>query len=311
MTTPAIQTFNLCKTYYSGFFRKKFSALDDLNFNMDSGEILGYLGPNGAGKTTTFKLLLGLIKPSSGHIEFFGNDIRETEYRHQIGYLTENPYFYPFLTGEESLRFHGNLHGLKARLLNERIESLMEQVGLGHAINRPLKKYSRGMLQRIGIAQALINDPKLLILDEPMSGLDPFGRKEMRDIILSCRDQGKTVIFSSHILSDVEMMCDRAAIILEGKLRDVFSVSDMLGRKINHWEVSTNDCSQILLDRYVEHGAEVVRTGKQILVKTSDEVLANRFMIALQEEGGRLLSFTPYRESLEDIFVKHTGKEEE
>jgi len=311
MNIPAIQTVDLCKTFYSGFLRRKNTGLDHLNLQVHEGEILGYLGPNGSGKTTTFKLLLGLITPAKGRILFFGQDIRGGEYRHRIGYLPENPYFYPYLTAEESLAFHGRLHGMEAGLLRQRTDELLKLVGLEHARGRQLRKFSRGMLQRIGIAQALVNDPQLLILDEPMSGLDPFGRKEMRDIILSCRDQGKTVIFSSHILSDVEMMCNRAAIILHGKLRDVVSVKEMLGRDIRYWEITCTDVAEQILLAYEQQGVEVVRTGKQILCKIPREQQAVALLKAIDDTGGRLLSFIPHRESLEDIFVQYTGGKEQ
>lgn len=307
MSLPAIKTIDLCKTFHSGFFRKRHDALDHLNLQVDTGEILGYLGPNGSGKTTTFKLLLGLIRPAKGEILFYGNDILKGEYRDKIGYLPENPYFYPYLTAEESLTFHGKLHGMKRGLIKQRSRELLAQVGLDHARNRQLKKFSRGMLQRIGIAQALINDPQLLILDEPMSGLDPFGRKEMRDIILSCREKGKTVIFSSHILSDVEMMCDRAAIILDGKLRDMVNVNDMLGRKVAHWEISCTGIDEQDLYAYKEEGIGIVRTGEQILLQVKDENRAMALISQIKNRGGKFLAYVPHRESLEDIFVKYTA----
>lgn len=311
MTTPAIQTFELCKTFYSGFLRKKHEGLNRLNLQVNEGEILGYLGPNGAGKTTTFKLLLGLIRPTKGDIYFFGQNIRSGEYRHHIGYLPENPYFYSYLTAEESLAFHGRLYGMEHRYLGRRIDELLEQVGLQGVRTRQLRKFSRGMLQRIGIAQALINDPKVLILDEPMSGLDPFGRKEMRDIILSCRERGKTVIFSSHILSDVEMMCNRAAIILNGKLREIVKVDELLTRKISHWEITCTDVPEHILRSSRERGVEVIRTGRLVMCKAYQEQQARRLLKELEDGEAQILSFNPHRESLEDIFVKYTASKDQ
>jgi len=306
MSIPAIQTLDLCKTFYTGFWRKKRVGLDALNLQVNEGEILGYLGPNGSGKTTTFKLLLGLITPTRGTIEFFGQDIHDGEYRNVVGYLPENPYFYSYLTAEESLLFHGRLCGMESRSLRLRVDEMLEQVGLQQVRKRQLRKFSRGMLQRIGIAQALINDPKVLILDEPMSGLDPFGRKQMRDIILSCRDQGKTVLFSSHILSDVELMCNRAAILLHGKLRDIVSVREMLEQEIRYWEITCTDAPEALLDTWIKQGVEVVRTGRQLLCKVPKRQQARNLCKALDETGAQVLSFIPHRESLEDIFVKYT-----
>ena len=214
MDKMAISIQNVTKQYRFGFWGSRFVALDDLSLNVKQGEILGYLGPNGSGKTTTFKVLLGLIRPDSGSILFFGKTAHRNV-RERLGFLPENPYFYMYLTAEESLHFQGQLRGMNKTARKKRIPQLLQLVGLEDVADRPLKKFSRGMLQRIGIAQALVNDPDILILDEPMSGLDPGGRKQMRDIILDCRNQGKTVIFSSlsplrcgeHLANSQKFLC--------------------------------------------------------------------------------------------------------
>jgi len=303
MSEPAIAINNVSKTYRTGFWGKSFVALDHLSLEVKQGEILGYLGPNGAGKTTTFKVLLDLIRPNKGSITFFGQPA-DRRSRERIGFLPENPYFYMYLTAEESLHFHGRLKGMTCSARKKRIPELLKLVGLEHATDRPLKKFSRGMLQRIGIAQTLVNDPDILILDEPMSGLDPNGRKQMRDIILGCRNQGKTVIFSSHILSDVEIMCDRAAMIRQGKLQGIVPVGEMLDSKIAHWEIVCTSLPAI--DRFTQYITH--QTKNQILLKIDSEDEAKKLMVDIEQSGGRVISFGPQRTSLEDFFINQSEK---
>lgn len=303
MNNAAISINRVTKIYRTGFWGKRFKALDDLSLDVKQGEILGYLGPNGAGKTTTFKVLLDLMRPNSGTVAVFGQPTGRKA-REQIGFLPENPYFYMYLTATESLHFHGRLRGMKREQRKIRIPELLRLVGLEHASGRSLKKFSRGMLQRIGIAQALVNDPDILILDEPMSGLDPNGRKQMRDIILGCRNQGKTVIFSSHILSDVEIMCDRAAIIKKGKLQDIIQVGEMLDSNISYWEITCTDLPESTsYAQFIVH-----QSNNQILLKTKDEPEAKRMVHDIENNGGRVISFGPQRISLEEIYNK-SGKE--
>lgn len=297
MSVAAIAIDGVCKAYRTGFWGRKFIALDELSFTVEKGEILGYLGPNGAGKTTTFKVILDLIRPDSGSVSVFGEPA-DQKARERIGYLPENPYFYMYLTAEESLHFYGRLRGMSSEQRKKSIPELLRLVGLDHAKGRSLKKFSRGMLQRIGIAQALVNDPDILILDEPMSGLDPNGRKQMRDIILGCRNQGKTVIFSSHILSDVEIMCDRAGIIRQGKLQEIVSVGEMLDNKVLHWEIICSSLSEdALYSEYIVH-----RTDKQVLLKIAGEVEAKKMIWDIEQSGGRVVSFGPQRVNLEDFY---------
>lgn len=214
----AVQCTSLTKEYKGELFQKGVIALNGVSLSVEKGETFGLLGPNGAGKTTLQKLLLGIIKPTTGSGKVLGSDLGSMESRKKVGYLPENPYFYFYLTGEELLKFTGELFDLSPSVIRDRSIQLLEQVGLGKAGKRQLRTYSKGMLQRIGIAQALINDPELIFLDEPMSGLDPIGRKEVREIILSLKNQGKTIFFNTHILSDVEMLCDRVGILNFGHL---------------------------------------------------------------------------------------------
>ena len=227
MTDSAVLSINnLSKTFRVGFWRKKVEAVRDVSFEVRSGEIFGLVGPNGAGKTTTMKMITGLIYPDAGGVEVFGHSSLTTESRRKLGYLPEGPYFYEHLTASELLRYYGHLHGMSGAKLDGRVDELLDRVGLTDARDRQLRKFSKGMRQRAGIAQALINDPELVILDEPQSGLDPVGRKEVRDLIYELREQGKTVVFSSHILVDVEAVCDRVAILQAGELVEVADLEE-------------------------------------------------------------------------------------
>lgn len=224
----AIECDALTKIYRGELFQRDVKALDGISFSIEKGETFGLLGPNGAGKTTLQKLLLGIIKPTQGSGKILGLDLGSLAARKKVGYLPENPYFYFYLTGEELLKFTGELFDLSPQLNRQLSRKLLDQLGLSRAGNRQLRTYSKGMLQRIGIAQALINDPELVFLDEPMSGLDPIGRKEVKDIIISLKQQGKTVFFNSHILSDVEALCDRVGILNHGHLVSSGHIKDLL-----------------------------------------------------------------------------------
>jgi len=231
MRDIALKTLNLTKEFKRGIGSKPILSLQRLNLEVMRGEIFGYLGPNGAGKTTTFKILMGFIKPTEGRAWIFGRDIKDHRSRERVGFLPEQPYFHDHLRAEEFLKMHARLAGLSRREARERAAELLRLVGLERFRETRIGKFSRGMLQRIGIAQALVNDPDLLLLDEPMSGLDPIGRKQMRELILRLKSQGKTVIYSSHILSDVEAICDRVAILVGGKLIGQGKVEEVLGRE--------------------------------------------------------------------------------
>src|SRR6266498_3557466 len=224
----AIEILSLEKVYSVGFWRKRPKrALYPLDLTVESGEIFGFLGPNGAGKTTTLKMLMGLVFPTAGSARILGMELDDPKMKAQIGFLPEQPYFYDYLTGRELLRYYGQLSGVDAKQLLTRVDAVLERVGLRDAANVQLRKFSKGMLQRAGIAQAILHDPEVVFLDEPMSGLDPMGRREVRTLIEGLKAEGKTVFFSTHILSDAEALCDRVAIIHQGKLRGVGAVEEL------------------------------------------------------------------------------------
>lgn len=300
----AIETRGLTKKYKSGLNRKEIVALDNLNLRVKSGEVLGYIGHNGSGKTTTFKLLLGLIKPTSGSAGILGKSLQKLlEVLPEIGFLPEQPHFYDSLTGRQFLDFYGQLFGMKKEQRQLRTEELLDAVDIKDAADVQLRKYSRGMLQRIGIAQALINDPKLVILDEPMASLDPVGRKHVRDLILSLKLQGKTIIFSSHILSDVEMICDRVAIINKGKLQKVCTIDEMLDSASGKIEMVVKGLQSDALAHLQKLAENIIqKNGRTTLIipdqKTSDEVLP-----LIGEYNAKLVSMIP-QSSLEDLFMR-------
>ncbi len=227
-TTPALEISGLKKHFNIGFFRKRVDAVKEISFTVQEGEIFGLLGPNGAGKTTAIKTIIGLIRPGSGSIKILGQDASFTKSRRDIGYLPENPYFHEYLTPLELMSFHGSLAGLTTKQIKERSAALIEKVGLSEAAKRPLRKFSKGMLQRMGVALALVGDPKVLILDEPMSGLDPVGRRLMADLMLELNQKGKTILFSSHILSDVERLCRRVVILNKGEVAAQGAIDELL-----------------------------------------------------------------------------------
>jgi len=236
--TPAIRIEELTKDYAIGFWRRRpYRALDRLTLDINPGEVFGFLGPNGAGKTTTLKLLMQLIYPTSGRAEILGRPVGDVAVRQRIGYLPENPSFYDYLTAEELLNYFGELFGLDAVARRKRVTTLLDRVGIGAERKLQLRKFSKGMIQRIGIAQALLNDPEVIFLDEPMSGLDPLGRRDVRTLILELRDQGRTIFFSSHILADAEALCRRVAVVAGGRLAAAGRLVDILAFEIHGWEL--------------------------------------------------------------------------
>src|SRR5688500_7038527 len=234
----ALSTFELTKDYAVGFWRKRpYRALDGLTLGVEPGEVFGFLGPNGAGKTTTLKLLMQLVFPTSGRAEILGRPLGDVSVKRRIGYLPENPYFYDYLTGEELLTYFAALFGYPRAECRIRASRLLDDVGIGAERRLQLRKFSKGMLQRVGIAQAVLNDPEVAFFDEPMSGLDPLGRREVRELILRLRDRGCTVFFSSHVLSDAETLCSRVAILAEGRLAAEGDLSEMLAFQARAWEL--------------------------------------------------------------------------
>jgi ABC-2 type transport system ATP-binding protein len=300
-----LKTEGLRKTFKVGFWGRSVTALEGLDLEVRQGEVFGFLGPNGAGKTTTIKMLMGLIYPTSGQAWLFGRPIGDQESKARLGFLPESPYFYDYLTGLEFLQFYGHLFGLRGLTLDKRIDELLELVGMSHARDLQLRKFSKGMLQRVGIAQALINDPELVVLDEPMSGLDPVGRKEIRDLILRLKESGKTIFFSSHILHDAEVLCDRVAIILKGRQVACGRVSELIDEGVAHSvEVVVDGLGTEGLARLRQLADRVIIQGTQVLA-----VLPGRHHVGLVLEiirGARatLVSLTPQKGSLEDLFIR-------
>jgi ABC-2 type transport system ATP-binding protein len=296
---------SLAKTFRLGFFRRRVEAVKNVSLEVRRGEIFGFLGPNGAGKTTTLKMLMGLIFPSAGRAEVLGLPVPSLSAKRRLGYLPESPYFYDYLTPEEFLDFIGALCAMPAPRRRARADRLIARVGLDHARGRPLRKFSKGMLQRIGIAQALMADPELVILDEPMTGLDPLGRKEVRDLILELRDEGKTIFFSTHILPDVEMTCDRVAIVIGGLLRNVGPLGDLLSARLLSTEVVLRPPPDGMAAVSVPGGARPRAAGdREVAVELAEEVDVDAFLRGALAAGASILSVAPRRESLEDLFVR-------
>ena len=305
----AIVIDRLTKTYLPKWpWEKPVTVLSDISLSVGRGEIFGFLGHNGAGKTTTMKVLLGLLRATSGHVELLGSSVEHVATRVRIGYLPESPYFYDYLTADEFLCFYGKLAGLDRETVQKRIPQLLEQVSLTEARHRQLRKFSKGMLQRVGLAQALIHDPELVILDEPMSGLDPIGRKEVRDLILSLRDQGKTVFFSTHIISDVEMICDRVGIVSKGRIRSVGRIEDLVnGHVAQTVEVVCDGVIGENLPDVKSLATRILQRGDRCLMMLPGQEHLERVLAVLRTAGGRLVSVIPHKESLEDIFLEQTS----
>ncbi len=301
-----LRTEALTKTFDVGFRRRRVTAVEDVDLDVHQGEIFGFVGPNGAGKTTTIKMLMGLIYPTRGRAFLFDDPIPSQRAKANLGYLPENPAYYEFLTGREALQFFARLSRVPAELRVRRCNELLEQVGLAGAADRQIRKYSKGMQQRLGLAQALVGDPSLVILDEPMSGLDPVGRKEVRDLILDLKRRGKTVFFSTHILPDVETLCDRVGVIFGGRLRDVGRIEELL-----HANVRAVELTAIVPEAArpaLALGQIVRRDGDRFTVSFPDEATASAALRAAVTAGGRVLSLTPHRDTLEDFFVRRLAE---
>jgi ABC-2 type transport system ATP-binding protein len=305
-----IQTEQLSKIFRVGFWGRKVTAVDRLNLDVRRGEVFGFLGPNGAGKTTTLKILMGLIYPSSGSARILNRPIGDVAVKHQIGFLPESPYFYDYLTGEEFLRFYGQLFGLYGTALGNRINYLLNLVGLPHVRTLQLRKFSKGMLQRIGIAQALINDPHLVVLDEPMSGLDPVGRKEVRDLILRLKEEGKTIFFSSHILHDAELLCDRVSILVKGRIVAMGSVKDLVGHaSASSIEVVVEGLGQEGLAHVQPMVERIAAQGGRALFVLKGQEQLNGVLDVIRAAKATLISVTPHQSSLEDLFMKEVHEQ--
>jgi len=307
---PAIRIEDLTKDYQIGFWRQRpYRALDRLTLEIDQGEVFGFLGPNGAGKTTTLKLLMQLIFPTSGQAGILGRPVGDLATRRRIGYLPENPYFYDYLTAEELLNYFGQLFGYGAAERRTRASALLDRVGIGKERRLQLRKFSKGMIQRVGIAQALLNDPEVVFLDEPMSGLDPLGRRDVRALILELRDQGRTVFFSSHILSDAEALCRRVAVVAGGRLAAVGKMSDILAFQIRGWELIVSDLSPEVLERVrpAVRSALEISPGRYTLTLPTDQP-PDRLLSELAAAGAKLVSLNPLHDTLEDFFLRRVAE---
>jgi len=307
MAAAIIEIEGLTKDYPSGFWRKRWKrSLDHLSLQVEEGEIFGFLGPNGAGKTTTLKLLMGLIFPTSGTARIRGRSIEDIAMHAEIGYLPEHPYFYDYLTARELLDYYARFSNYSTAERNARVETFLKRVGLSSAANVQLRKFSKGMLQRAGIAQAILHDPKVVFLDEPMSGLDPVGRREVRDIILALKQQGKTVFFSTHILSDAEMLCDRVGVLVDGKLHGVGSPREMVSVEMQSMEILFELLEGRALPPRIADQARQIGGRYRIAVPEQDVYVA---IEQLRSCDARILSMTPVRPTLEDYFIRLVGRE--
>jgi ABC-2 type transport system ATP-binding protein len=309
--SAAVETIELSKDYRVGFWRPRpYRALDKVSFQVEPGGVFGFLGPNGAGKTTTLKLLMQLVFPTSGHATILGKPVGDVTVKRRIGFLAENPYFYDYLTAEELLTYFAGLFGYRGAERQQRVARLLDEVGVGAERRLQLRKFSKGMIQRVGLAQALVNDPEVVFLDEPMSGLDPLGRRDVRQLILRLRDEGRTVFFSSHILSDAESLCSRIAIVAKGRLMATGRLTDILAVRTLGWEVVIDGLSA---------PPDAERLG--VPIRRVTQIDAQRYAIELAESvrpdqvvgrligtSGRLISINPVRETLEDFFVRQVNE---
>jgi ABC-2 type transport system ATP-binding protein len=305
---PAIEILGLEKTYMVGFWRKRPKlALKPLRLSVEEGEVLGFLGPNGAGKTTTLKMLMGLVFPTAGEAKILGMDVNDPEVKAKIGFLPEQPYFYDYLTARELLSYYGRLSGVPAKEIVKRAEAMLARVGLQGSADVQLRKFSKGMLQRVGIAQAILHDPQVVFLDEPMSGLDPMGRREVRDLMGELKKEGKTVFFSTHILSDAEALCDRVAVIHQGELRGVGAVAELTssihGKVELVWQGKSVPASIKTLNGDCQITGDTVRA----VIPEENQDLA---IDALRRDKLRLISVIPVRATLEEYFVERLKRAE-
>ena len=299
-----VRVTDLVKDFQVGFRMRRRRVLSNVSFSALEGEIFGFVGPNGAGKTTTLKILMGLIRPTSGSASILGRNVAESEFRDQIGFLPENPYFYPFLTAREILDFYARLSGVEAHRRAQRVDELLAMVHLTHAADMRLKTFSKGMLQRVGVAQALIHDPSVVFLDEPMSGLDPIGRREIRELILALRAAGKTVFMNTHILSDVELICDRVAIIVKGEIRRQGSTLELVG--------DGNAAAQIVVSALSVDAADAIEAGFSVSLRGSGDRVeivgeakdVEEILGVVLRLGGRVVEVKRLAPSLEDVFME-------
>ncbi len=303
MSSP-IEVEKLGKVFRQGFFMKRVRAVTAISFHVEKGEIFGFLGPNGAGKTTTIKMLTGLIRPTSGRAAVFGQAVPSPAAMQRVGFLPENPYVYPYLTPREFVTLSARLSGLTGAEIRRRVDASLERTGIAYAGDRQVRRLSKGMLQRTGLAAALVADPELLLLDEPMSGLDPVGRKEVRDLIVEEKKRGKTVFFSTHILSDVETMCDRVIILRRGEVVVSGRIRDLLRSDVRRVEVTLGDVPESLPGTLAADGFANHRVGEHLHVEIEGDANLPRVLGAALSAGARIVEVIPRRETLEDLFMR-------
>jgi ABC-2 type transport system ATP-binding protein len=308
--SAAVETFELSKDYRVGFWRPRpYRALDKISFEVEPGGVFGFLGPNGAGKTTTLKLLMQLVFPTSGSAKILGKPVGDVSVKRRIGFLPENPYFYDNLTAEELLGYFASLFGYHGEERRKRVSRLLDEVGIGAERRLQLRKFSKGMIQRVGLAQAIVNDPEVVFLDEPMSGLDPLGRREVRQLILRLRDEGRTVFFSSHILSDAETLCSRIAIVAKGRLMATGALADILTVRMLGWEIVVDGLAAPPdTARLGFNVQKVTKIDEQrYALEVAPHVKPEEVVAQVLGRTGRLISVNPVRETLEDFFVRQVA----
>jgi ABC-2 type transport system ATP-binding protein len=305
----AIRTRDLTKDYKVGFWTPRpYRALNRLSIEVAPGDVFGFLGPNGAGKTTTLKLLMQLVFPTSGEAEILGRPVGDVSVRRRIGYLPENPYFYDHLTAEELLHYYAQLFGINAAERRQRVSAMLDRLGIGAERRLQLRKFSKGMLQRVGLAQALLNDPEVIFLDEPMSGLDPLGRRDVRALILDLRDQGRTIFFSSHILSDAEALCSRVAIVAKGRLAAAGRLADLQEFAVHGWELVVSGLPAAVLERVRPRVRNITAiTGDRFSIDLAADGHPDQLLTELTAAGAKLVSLNPVRETLEDLFIRRVA----
>jgi ABC-2 type transport system ATP-binding protein len=310
MAAAAIRTRELTKDFHVGFWRPRpYRALDRLSIEVAAGDVFGFLGPNGAGKTTTLKLLMQLVFPTSGDAEILGRPAGDVGVRRRIGYLPENPYFYDHLTAEELLDYYGRLFRMSAADRRRRVTATLDRLGVGAERRMALRKFSKGMLQRVGIAQAVLNDPEVLFLDEPMSGLDPLGRRDVRALILEMRDQGRTIFFSSHILSDAEALCNQVAIVAKGRLAAAGRLTDLQEFAVHGWELVMSGVPPAALEAVRRRARSVITIGgDRYVIELPSDGRPEDVLRELTAAGATMISLNPLRETLEDVFVRRVAE---
>jgi ABC-2 type transport system ATP-binding protein len=308
--SAVVVTEQLTKDFLIGFWRRRpHRALDGLSFSIPAGGVFGLLGPNGAGKSTTLKLLMDLIRPTAGRAELLGRPPGDLEARSRLGFLPEHPTFYDHLTAEELLTYFAGLFGMRGADRRRRVSDVLDRVGLGADRRRPLRQYSKGMVQRVGLAQALVNDPELIVLDEPMSGLDPVGRRDVRQLILELRDEGRTVLFSSHILSDAEMLCSAVGILARGRLMASGTLTELTGRERGGADLVVTDLGPEVAERLGRRVRRITRIAEgRYHLELPPQVRPEPLIAELAATGAALVSLSPARTTLEDVFVEALGR---